>query len=90
MKEKDKKDGVLKRLKNIESKIEGKNKEKLEAIKNQSNTVNKKHGETMLLKGRIDYIFRFLLQILVKWERHFLKSLLKMKTRLIIIIWFLK
>ena len=44
MKEKDKKDGVLKRLKNIESKIEGKNKEQLEAIKNQSNTVNKKHG----------------------------------------------
>ena len=86
MKEKDKKDGVLKRLKNIESMIEGKNKERLEAIKNQSNTVNKKHGETMLLKDRIDYIFKFLLQILVKWERHFLKSLMKMKIRLIIII----
>ena len=47
----------MKRLKVIESKIESKNEKQLEAIKNQTNIVNKKPGEIVLLKDRLDYIF---------------------------------
>ena len=41
LKKEDKKEGPLKRLKNIEDKINGKNEEQSEAIKNQSNMVDK-------------------------------------------------
>ena len=49
---------LFKWLQNIESKIEGKNETQLEAIGNQSDMVNKKTEEIVLLKDRLDYIFK--------------------------------
>ena len=66
-KDEDKKEGLLKRLKNIEGKIKGENKKESEPIKNeeqsevlkdQSTMADKKLKEIALLKDKLDYIFK--------------------------------
>ena len=54
----DKNEGLLKRLKNIKNKIKSKNKNQLEPIKDQSTMDDKKPKETVLIKDRLDNIFR--------------------------------
>ena len=63
----DQKEGLFKRLKNIESKIKSKDKKQSEPIKNEeqseatkeeSTIAHKKHGKIVLLKDRLDYIFK--------------------------------
>ena len=63
----DKKEGLLKRLKNIEDKIKGENKKESEPIKNeeqsepiedQSTMVDKKSKEIVLLKEKLNHIFK--------------------------------
>ena len=58
---------MFKRLKNIEGKIKGKNKKELEPIKNEeqsevlkdeSTVADKKSKEIVLLKDKLDYIFK--------------------------------
>ena len=65
--EDDKKKWLFKRLKTIEGKIKGENKkesepikneEQLEAIKDESSMVGKKHKEIALLEDKLDYIFK--------------------------------
>ena len=62
-----KKEGMFKRLKNIEGKIKGENKKESEPIKNeeqsevlndQSTMADKKLKEIALLKDKLDYIFK--------------------------------
>ena len=65
-KEEDKKEGLLKRLKNIEGKIKGENEKESEPIKNEeqsllkdeSTVVNKKPKRIVLLKDKLDHIFK--------------------------------
>ena len=66
-KDEDKKEGLLKRLKNIEGKIKGENEKESKPIKNeeqsgvlkdQSAMADKKLKETVLLKNKLDYIFK--------------------------------
>ena len=71
----DKKEGLLKRLKNIESKIKGRNEEQLEAIKDQSKIVDKKPRKIVLLKDQLDYIFKNFTSNFNSTERNFLKKL---------------
>ena len=59
-------------MQNIESKIEGKNETQLEAIGNQSDMVNKKTEEIVLLKDRLDYIFKNFDLNLLKQGKFFL------------------
>ena len=63
----DKKEVLFKRLKNTENKIKDKNKKELEPIKNEeqsevlkdeSNVADKNPKETVLLKDKLDYIFK--------------------------------
>ena len=63
----DQKEGLFKRLKNIEGKIKGENKKESEPIKNeeqsevlkdQSTMADKKLKEIALLKDKLDYIFK--------------------------------
>ena len=63
----DKKEGLFKRLKNIEKKIKDENKKELEPIKNkeqsellkvESTVADKKSKEIVLLKDKLDYIFK--------------------------------
>ena len=63
----DQKEGLFKRLKNIEGKIKGKNKKELEPIKNEeqsevlkdeSTVADKKSKEIVVLKDKLDYIFK--------------------------------
>ena len=65
-KDEDKREGHLKRLKNVENKIKSKNKKQLEPIKNeqqsdaikdQSAMADKKPKEIVQLKDRLDNIF---------------------------------
>ena len=65
--EDDKKEGLLKRLKNIEGKIKGENKkesklikneEQLEAIIDESSMADRKPKEIVLLEDNLDYIFK--------------------------------
>ena len=65
-KDEDKREGHLKRLKNVENKIKSKNKKQLESIKNeqqsdaikdQSAMADKKPKEIVQLKDRLDNIF---------------------------------
>ena len=65
--EDDKKEGLFKRLQNIEGKIKGKNKKESEPIKNEeqsevlkdeSTAAYKKSKEIVLLKDELDYIFK--------------------------------
>ena len=94
----DQKEGLFKRLKNIESKIKSKNKKELEPIKNEkqseivkdgSTATDKKPKEIVQLKDKLDIIFKNFGQNFNSTGKMFLKSLLKMKKRLIIIICFL-
>ena len=84
----DKKEGLFKRLENIEGKIKNKNKkesepikneEQLEVLKDESTIADKKPKEIMLLKDKLDFIFKNFDSILKVLEKIFLKSLLKMK-----------
>ena len=63
----DKKEVLFKRLKNTENKIKDKNKKELESIKteeqsevlkDESNVADKNPKETVLLKDKLDYIFK--------------------------------
>ena len=63
----DQKEGLFKRLKNIEGKIKGENKKESEPIKNEeqsevlkdeSTVADKKPKEIVLLKDKLDFIFR--------------------------------
>ena len=67
MNEDDKKEGLFKRLKNIENKIKGENKkesepikneEQLEVLENESTMADKKPKEVVLLKDKLDFIFK--------------------------------
>ena len=95
----DKKEGLLKRSKNVEGKIKSGNREESEPIKNEeqskivkdeSTVADKKSKEIVLLKDKLDFIFKILTKILIVLETIFLKSLPRMKKRLIIMICFLK
>ena len=86
---------MFKRLKNIEGKIKGKNKKELEPIKNEeqsevlkdeSTVADKKSKKILLLKDKLDFIFKNVDSNF----NSFSQSLLRMKKRLIIIICFLK
>ena len=63
----DKKEGLFKRLENIENKIKDENKKELKPIKNEeqaeivkdkSTVTDKKHKEIVLLKDKLDFIFK--------------------------------
>ena len=95
--EEEKKEGLLKRLKNIEGKIKNedkkqsgpiKNDKQSEPLKNKSDLVDKKPKEIVLPKDRLDSIFENFGSNFNNTGKNFLKSLLKMK-KLIIIICFL-
>ena len=70
-----KKKDFLKRLKNIENKIEGRNEEQLEAVKDQSKIVDKKPRKIVLLKDQLDYIFKNFTSNFNRTEKNFLKKL---------------
>ena len=64
----DKKEGLFKRLKNIENKVKDENKKELEPIKNEeqsevlkdeSTVADKKPKEIELLKDELNYIFKY-------------------------------
>ena len=85
MKEEDKKEGLLKRLKNIEDK----NKEQLDEIKyqgeRQPNMVNEKRKEPrkiVLLKDRLDYIFTNFSANFNSTGKNFLKKLAKYEEKI--------
>ena len=89
----------MKRLKNIEGKIKGKNKkesepiknaEQLEVLKDQSTMADKKPKEIVLLKDKLDYIFKNFGSNFNSTGKKFLKRLAKDQKILIIIICFLK
>ena len=63
----DQKEGLFKRLKNIENKVKNENKKELEPIKNEeqsevlndeSAVVDKKPKKIVLLKDKLDFIFK--------------------------------
>ena len=65
--EDDKKEGMFKRLKKIENKVKGKNKKELEPTKNkeqlevrkdESTVADKKPTKIVLLKDKLDFIFK--------------------------------
>ena len=83
-----KKKDCLRDKKNNENKIKGENKkesepikneEQLEVLKDESTIADKKPKEIMLLKDKLDFIFKNFDSILKVLEKIFLKSLLKMK-----------
>ena len=95
----DKKEGLLKRLKNIENKIKSENKEQSESIKNEEQLEAMKGQSTMadnnpkkivLLKDRLGNIFDNFDSNFNNTGKSFLKTFQKMKKRLIMIICFLK
>ena len=65
-------------------------KEQSELLKDESTVADKKPREIVLLKDKLDYIFKDLGANFVSTEKYFLKKLAKHKKRLIIIICFLK
>ena len=90
---------MFKKLKNIESKIKSedkkeskpiKNEEQPETIKDQSNMTDKKPKKIVLLKDKLDYIFKNFRSNFNSTEKDFLITLPKDKKRLIIIIYFLE
>ena len=95
-KDEDKKEGLLKRLKNIENKIKSENKEsikneeQLEAMKGQSTMADNKPKKIVLLKDRLGNIFDNFDSNFNNTGKSFLKTFQKMKKRLIMIICFLK
>ena len=95
----DEKEGLFKRLKYIEGKIKKEDKkesepikieEQSEVLKDESTVTDKKPKKMVLLKDELDFIFKNFDSNFNSLEKIFLKSLLKMKKRLIIIIFFLK
>ena len=96
--EEEKKEGLLKRLKNIEGKIKNedkkqsepiKNDKQSEPLKNQSDLVDKKSKEIVLPKDRLDSIFENFGSNFNNTGKKFLKKLAKDEKKLIIIICFL-
>ena len=82
----DQKERLFKRLKNIESKIKSKDKKQSEPIKNEeqseatkeeSTIAHKKHGKIVLLKDRLDYIFKNFGSHFNSTRKYFLKKLAK-------------
>ena len=97
--EDDKKEGLFRRLKNIECKIKSENKKESEPIKNEeqskivkneSTLADKKSKEILLLKDKLDFIFKNFDQNFNNAGKNFLKIVPRMNKRLIIIICFLK
>ena len=93
----DEKEGLFKRLKYIEGKIKKEDKkesepikieEQSEVLKDESTVTDKKPKKMVLLKDELDFIFKNFDSNFNSLEKIFLKSLLKMKKRLIIIIFF--
>ena len=93
-----KKEGLFKKLKNIEDKVKDENKKELKPIKNEeqsevlkdeSTVVDKKPKKIVLLKDKLDFIFKNFDSNFNSTGKKFV-SLLKMRKRLIIIICFLK
>ena len=84
--EDDKKEGLFKRLKNIEGKIKSENKKESEPIKNEeqskivkdeSTNADKKSKEIVLLKDKLDIIFKNFDQTFNSTGKNFLKKLAK-------------
>ena len=84
--EDDKKEGLFKRLKNIEGKIKSENKKESEPIKNEkqskivkdeSTNADKKSKEIVLLKDKLDIIFKNFDQTFNSTGKIFLKKLAK-------------
>ena len=84
--EDDKKEGLFKRLKNIENKIKDENKKELKPIKNEeqsevlkdeSTVDDKKPKEILLLKDNLDYIFKNFSSNFNITGKNFLKNLAK-------------
>ena len=82
----DKKEVLFKRLKNTENKIKDKNKKELEPIKNEeqsevlkdeSNVADKNPKEIVLLKDKLDYIFKDFDTNFNSTGKYFLKQLAK-------------
>ena len=80
------KEGLLKRLKNIEGKIKSKdkkesdpikNEEQSEKVKGESTVVDKKPEEIVLLKNKLDYIFENFNSNFNSTGKNFLKRLAK-------------
>ena len=95
----DQREGLFKRLKNIEGKIKGENKKESEPIKNEEQSevlkdesivVDKKPKNAVLLKYKLDRTFKNFGTNFNSTGKNFLIGLLKMKKRLMIIICFLK
>ena len=95
----DQKEGLFKRLKNIESKIKSKNKkesepikneEKSEVLKDESTVTNKRSKKIVLLKDELDYVFKNFGSNFNSTEKYFLIKFAKDERILIIIICFLK
>ena len=94
----DQKEGLFKRLKNIENKIKNENKQELEPIKNEdqsevlkdkSTMADKKPKEILLLKDELDHIFKNFGRNFNSTGKSFLIKLAKDEKK-IIIICFLK
>ena len=100
MSDDDKKEWLLKRLQNIENKIKSEDKKESELIKNEeqselhkddeSTVVDKKPKKIVLLKDKLDYIFKNFGSNFNSTGKNFLIKLAKDKKRLIIIICLLK
>ena len=94
----DQKEWLLKRLKNIEDKIKGENEKESEPIKNEeqsvlkdeSTVVDKKPKRIVLLKDKLDHIFKNFGSNFNSTGKNFLIKLAKDEKRLIIMICFLK
>ena len=95
----DQKEGLFKRLKNIEDNIKTedkkewepiKNKEQSKIVKNESTVADKNSKEIVLLKDRLDFIFNNFNQKVNSTGKNFLKKLAKDEKKLIIIICFLE
>ena len=95
----DQKEGLFKRLKNIEDNIKTedkrewepiKNEEQSKIVKNESTVADKNPKEIVLLKDRLDFIFNNFNQKFNSTGKNFLKKLAKDEKKLIIIICFLE
>ena len=84
--------GLFKRLKNIESKIKSedkkesqliKNEEQSEIVQDESTVVDKKHKKIVLLKDKLDFIFKNFGSNFKIIEKNFLKKLAKDEKKVI-------
>ena len=89
-----KKEGLFKRLKDIESKIKSENKKESEPIKNEeqlavlkdeSTVANKKPKETVLLKDELDFIFKIFGSNFNNTGKKFLVKLAEDKEKIVVI-----